>query len=134
MTLIEIMIAIIVLTLMAASSGGLLVALARQSELNRQMAVVNAEVSNTLSLIHAAPFDSIGADLAVDGFANQGNFVYQKNLAANPTNLSGGTLTVAFRNAAGIPLPDPLYVDVTITWDAPPSGQDSRSFVTVRTR
>lgn len=134
MTLLEVAVAVVVLTLMCASAGGLLVALARQSELNRQMAVVNSETSNALSLVHAAPFDSIAAELQQDGYVDQGNFVYQKSLAGVPLSLPSGTINVSLRNANGIPLPDPLYLDINVTWDAPPSGQEVRNYVTVRTR
>jgi hypothetical protein len=134
MTIVETMMAVLVLTILAAAVGGLLTALARQTEINRQMAVVNSEVSNALSLIHAAPFESIGNLLVADGYVDQGGSVYRKALSAAPHNLANGALNVSFRNVTPPDLPDPLYIDVVIAWDCPPSGQDTRSFVTVRTR
>jgi Tfp pilus assembly protein PilV len=133
MTLLETMGAVMVLSLLVAGVGGLLTALARQTELNRHMAVVNAEVSNALSLIHAAPFASIGTALANDGYTDQGGFVYRKGLAGAPFNLPNGTLDVSLRNVVGATLPDPLFIDVVVTWDCPPSGTATRGFVTVRT-
>jgi hypothetical protein len=134
MTLLEIMIAIVVFVMLVVSSGGILAALARQSDLNRQMAVVDSEVSNALSLIHTAPFDSIGNGLVTDGYQDLGSNVFRKDLAGDPTELTDGQLNVTLRNVTGVPLPDPLFIDVVISWDCPPGGLVSRQFVTVRTR
>jgi prepilin-type N-terminal cleavage/methylation domain-containing protein len=135
MTLLETIMAIAVITILAAGVGGLLAALARQTELNRQMAVVNSEVSNALSLVHSAPYQSIGSTLVADGYVDRGNFSYRKDLSAAPLHLASGTLDVTFRNVVAPPaLPDPLRVDVVIRWDCPPMGQATRSFVNVRTR
>lgn len=128
------MASIVVLTLLAATSGGLLATLARQTEINRQMAVVDSEVGNALSLIHSAPFETIDQVLAADGFADQGGYVFSKDLSGAPTRLPNGRIDVAFRNVTGTPLPDPLYVDVTISWDMPPAGRETRTFVAVRTK
>jgi len=128
------MASIVVLTLLAATSGGLLATLARQTEINRQMAVVDSEVGNALSLVHSAPFETIDQVLASDGFVALGGYVFRKDLSGAPTRLPNGRIDVAFRNVTGPPLPDPLYIDVTISWDAPPAGQQTKSFAAVRTK
>ena len=133
-TLLDIMVGIVVLTIVVVSSGGVLAALARQGELDRQFAVVESEVSNVLSLIHAAPFDSIGADLAADGFTDLGGFSYRKGLSDSPMSLTNGYLEVTLRDAVDIPLPDPLYMDVTVAWDVLPDDRITKRFVAVRTR
>lgn len=135
MTLIEIMITVTVLSVFVAAGGLVLASLARQGELNHDLAVVNSEVGNALALVHAAPFDSIAQELLNDGSIDLGNFTYRKILTGAPTYLPQGSVTVQFRDvSAGGVLPDPLCIDVTAEWTNTHSGHQLRSFVTVRTR
>ncbi len=135
MTLIEVMITVTVLSIFVAAGGLLLATLARQGELNHDLAVVNSEVGNALALVHASPFDTIAQELLSDGSIDLGNYTYRKILTGAPTYLPQGSVTVQFRDVSvGGILPDPLFIDVTAEWTNTHSGHQVRSFVTVRTR
>jgi hypothetical protein len=114
--------------------------LGNQSEMNRQLAVVDAEVSNALSIVHTAPFETIGQELISNGFTAVGGFAYRKNLSVNPSNLPNGQITVTLVGAVAAPnggnpvLPDPLTLNVTISWDMAMSAPATRTFASVRTR
>ncbi len=140
MTLLEIVVALSMLATLLVALGASLGTLGNQSELNRQLAVVDAEVGNALSVIHTAPFDAIGQDLVGHGFVSVGNFSYRKDLGAAPSSLPNGQVTIALLGVTVNPadgtvvLPDPLGLNVTIAWDMALTSTTSRTFATVRTR
>ena len=135
MTLVEIMISATVLVVFVAAGGLLLGSLARQGELNHDLAVVNSEAGNALSLIHAAPFDTIATQLGNDGYTALGDYLYRKILTGGPTYLPQGSIVVTFRDVtAEGGLPDPMYIDVRVDWTSVRAGHQTRNFVTVRTR
>ena len=134
MTLLETLMAILLLSLLAATAGGVFSSISKEGKINREATVANAEASHALSLINKAPFDLIPNALVADGYVPAGGFVYKKDLSEPPRNLRGGHIEVGLRGVTGAPFPDPLSISVVVTWATPFEGTDSRSYVTVRRR
>ena len=139
-TLFEIVIALSVLTILLVSLGAALGTFGRQTEMNRQLAIATSEAGNALSLIHTAPFDAIGQDVAQHGFVSIGNFAYRKDLAGAPSNLPDGQISMTLLGVTvdpadgAVKLPDPLTMNVTVSWTMAGGATASRTFATVRTR
>mgnify|MGYP001199934521 FL=1 len=138
-TLLEIAIALAVLAILLISLGASFGALGRQSEMNRQLAVVTSEVGNALSMIHTAPFEAIGQELALNGYTALGGFSYRKDLTGIPFCLSDGQVAAALlgvtgAEGSGVVMPDPLNINVTVSWTSAAGAALSRTFATVRTR
>lgn len=134
MTMIEVMLAVSVLSMLVVSTGGAMLALMRQNEFNQQLALVDSEAGNVLSLVHAAPFDSIGTELQANGFVDMGNDTYQKDLGVAPFFLPQGTVSVTYLGVAGGVVPDPLQLNMVVSWNRMQASPMVRTFAAVRTR
>jgi len=116
MSLLEVVIAIAILTSLALSSTLIFVPVSRQARLNREVAVANCEAKRVLEKVHAVPFKDI---LKV--------YPQNREIALDP--LLKGKITITYED----PLADPLVMRAVLTWDSPDLGSMLRTFYTVRT-
>jgi len=116
MTLLEIMLAMAIFTILALSATLIIVPVSRQARINREVATANCEAKRILEKVQAVPFSQIlscypdGAELKVP-------------------SLPGGKVTTTYED----PEADPLILRVTLTWDSANLGTMTRTFTTLRT-
>lgn len=115
-TLIEMIIAIAILTILAFSTVLVLVPVAREHRSARESDSANAAVRDVLEGMHATPFLEITTR-------------YPEGIQIPIPDLPGGLITIDYQNANS----DPLVIQVDLQYDTPDSGQISRTFFTVRT-
>ena len=115
-TLIEVIMTVAILTSVSLGSLLVMVPVARQSRLNKEVDIANAEVQRVLESIQAAPFNHVTT-------------LYPDSTSLLATGLQNGVITIDYDD----PNADPLTVMVTITWEGLDSGNYSRTFLTVRT-
>jgi len=116
-SLLEVMIAVAVISLATLSATLLLVPVARQSNLRREIELANTSAKRILERIQSTPFESILG-------------TYPPSYGETITGLPGGALTVTYTD----PATDPLLIQVALTWDNAQMGTLQRTFDTVRTR
>ncbi len=117
LTLVEVMLAVAILTIVALSTAALVVPISRQARIGREMDVADAEVRCILEKVHALPFSTVTA-------------LYPDNAEIAVAGLRAGKIVVSYEDVAA----DPLVMFVDLTWDSPNMGPMSRRFATVMTR
>ena len=115
-SLIEITIAIVILTVLSFTTALVLVPVSREHRSARETDIANAAVRSVLESIHATPFNEILTN-------------YPPDDVIDIAELENGQITVSYED----PTADPLVVQLDLTWDSDESGAMSRSFFTVRT-
>lgn len=115
-SLLEISLAIALLTTLALGTTLLLVPIARQARINRETEIANAEVQKVLERVHATPFVEI-----LDEFP-AGSVI-------PIIPLPDGSIAVEYDDPAA----DPLVLEVTLSWSSPELGAMTRVFTTLRT-
>ena len=116
LTLLEVVLAIVLLTSLALATLVLLVPIARQSRVNREVHTADTEVKKVLERIHATPFN----DLLT---------LYPPGTSQPMTGLASGQLVVNYVDPAA----DPLEIQVTFSWSSPNLGSMKKTFTTART-
>jgi len=114
------MVAFSLFTVILLGMSAFLVAITRQVDLNREYAVANEWVSNTLSTIQVTPFDRL--QLPGVGFPDGSEIPVP--------DLPQGRIRVEYED----PTSDPLEVSVAISWESVAAGRVERVFRTIRTR
>lgn len=115
-SLLELVITIAILTTATLTAMLLLVPVARESRVRREVQIANLAAKRALERIQTTPFNDIVDD-------------YPQGYAEPVTGLPSGALTVQYVD----PTADPLTVQVTMSWVSAEIGAMSRSFSTVRT-
>ena len=115
-TLLEVMLTIAVLTVVALSAVLLLVPIAGQTRVTREVHLANTEAQRALEGVLATPFHEITTE-------------YPPGAAFAVDTLPEGQIVVNYPD----PLSDPLEVHVTLSWSSTSLGDMQRTFVTVRT-
>ncbi|MBI4585077.1 MAG: prepilin-type N-terminal cleavage/methylation domain-containing protein [Planctomycetes bacterium] len=115
-SLLEIAIAISLLTIVTLSTVLLLVPIARQSRLQREIEAANLATKRVLEKIQATPFKDILA-------------IYPQSSSIAIPELPNGSLVLTYTD----PSADPLVIQANLTWESPEIGTLQRTFHTVRT-
>ena len=116
LTLLEVTLTLAVLTALALSVALLIVPVARQSRLNRELGLANSEARKVLEQVQTAPFSKLLTD-------------FPPGLEIPVDELPEGKLVVSYAD----PQADPLIVQVDLVWNSPEIGRMQRSFHTART-
>jgi len=121
-SLLEVMIAVMVLTCLTLSSILVAIPISRQNRINREITTANNEARRIIEVIQWAPLDTItsmfpsGAEIPV-------NSIYAGLL-------QNGKFVVTYDD----PSEDPLRLQMSLSWDSPDLGHMSRTFYSARTR
>jgi type II secretory pathway pseudopilin PulG len=115
-SLLELVITIAILTTATLTAMLLLVPVARESRVRREVQIANLAAKRALERIQTTPFNDI-----VDA--------YPQGYAEPVAWLPSGALTVQYVD----PTADPLSIQVTMSWVSGEVGAMSRTFSTVRT-
>ncbi|MCZ6795624.1 MAG: hypothetical protein O7J95_18625 [Planctomycetota bacterium] len=116
MMLLEVTSTVAFLTTVALSISLMVVPIARQSRLNKEVSTANAEAKQLLERIQATPFNELLAS-------------YPDGMVEVLPDLPGGQLTVQYEDVNA----DPLLVEVQLVWDSPEFGLMQRTFHSART-
>lgn len=116
-SLLEVAMAVALLSVLTISTLLTLVPVSRQTRLNREVQAAVSEVSNILERVHSTPY----ADLTT---------LYPDGSTIAVDHLDNGELTIGYED----PSADPLLMNVTISWESPQVGPMTRTFVTVKTK
>ena len=116
MTLVEVIITIALVTSLALGTTLALVPLARQSRINRETTIANAQVRGVIEKILATPFRDIVR-------------TYPDGTALPLEDLQEGVLSVSYAD----PLANPLEIHLELEWTSSDLGSMAISFVTART-
>lgn len=116
LTLLEVVIAVAILTSLALASTLIFVPVSRQARVNREVAIANSEAKRVLEKVHAIPFKDVTT-------------VYPHGREVVVSALPQGKITTTYED----PLADPLVMRAVLTWESPDLGQMLRTFFTVRT-
>lgn len=116
-SLVEVTIALAVLSAATLSSLLVLVPVSRQGRISREMEVAALEARRVVDKLHAVPFTAIPT-------------MYPVGYRISVSKLTSGQITVNHAE----PTPDPLEVDVTLTWNGELGEGFSRTFRTMRTK
>ena len=115
-SLLEMIIVIGLLTAVLLGTLILIVPIARQSRINREIEIANAEAQKALEQFQATPFHDI-----VDDFPPGTELIIDE--------LTDATVTINYAD----PTADPLLIQVNLSWTSPDLGDMQRVFDTVRT-
>ena len=116
MTLLEVIIAVAILTSLALSATLVFVPVSRQARVNREIAAANIEAKRVLEKVHAIPFKDIIK-------------VYPQGRQVVINTLQGGVMTTTYED----PTADPLVMRAVLTWQSPDLGAMQRTYYTVCT-
>ena len=115
-SLVEVTIAIVVLTVLSFTTALVLVPVSREHRAAREMDLANASVRSVLESIHATPFSEI-----VTRYPNGTEWTVE--------DLPEGQIEISYED----PTADPLRVQLDLSWNSPDQGAMQRSFFTIRT-
>lgn len=115
-SLLELVIAVALLTSTALAATLVLVPVARETRLRREVGVASAAAKRVLEKIQAMPFNEIVT-------------VYPQSYVEALPQLPAGSILVQYEDPAA----DPLRVQVQLSWDSGEIGAMQRTFSTVRT-
>jgi hypothetical protein len=115
-TLLEVVLTIFLLTGTALATALLVIPIARQTRMNREMQAADLEVKKVLERVQATPFTEILT-------------VYPPGTSQPVPALDGGQIAVNYAD----PTADPLEVQVTLSWSSPDLQNMQKTFTTVRT-
>lgn len=114
--MLEVVLAIAILTAVSLGTSLLLIPIARQTRINRETEIANAEVQKVLEQFQATPFDAL-----LDS--------YPPGWAQTIPELPSGSINVSYTD----PTADPLLIHATLSWVSPELGDMQLNFDTVRT-
>ena len=117
LSFLEVMFTIAILSIAALSATLLLVPIARQANLRREIQTANSSAKNVLEKIQATPFTQIVT-------------TYPQSYVETIPELPSGGLTITYTD----PTADPLLIEVGLAWQNAEAGSIQRTFNTVRTR
>ena len=115
-SLIEVTIAIVILTVLSFTTALVLVPVSREHRSAQETDIANAAVRSVLESVHATPFNELLGR-------------YPNGDTIPITDLSSGQIAISYEDPAA----DPLVMQLDLTWESNQSGSMSRSFFTVRT-
>jgi len=115
-SLLELVITIAILTTATLAATLLLVPVARESRVRREVQVANLTAKRALERIQTTPYNDIVKS-------------YPQGYTESVPNLPSGTLSVQYVDPAA----DPLSVQLTMSWNSAEIGAMSRTFNTMRT-
>lgn len=115
-TLLEVALAIAILSALSLSTFHVVGPIARQAHTNREMEQATIEVKKILEKVQTMPFRDITR-------------VFQEQRRIKVASLLNGEIRVDYDDNEA----DPLHMRVEITWDSSELGPVSKSFLTVRT-
>ena len=116
LTLLEVIITIALLTSVTLGTTMVLVPVARQSRINRETTLANAQVRRVIEGLLTIPFPDIVR-------------TYPDGSVLELENLPAGTLSVSYVD----PSANPLEIHLELAWTSPDMGSMAFSFVTTRT-
>lgn len=116
-SLIEVAMAVALLSILTISTLLTLVPVSRQTRLNREVEAATSEVRNVLERVQSTPY----ADLLG---------IYPDGATMTVDRLESGQMTVAYDDVTA----DPLVMNLAISWESPQVGAMARTFVTVKTK
>ena len=117
LSLFELSITVTLLLTVTLGAVLVLVPVVRQSRINREMTVADAEARRVLEQFQALPFNDI-----VD--------TYPHNSEISVLTLPNGKIAVSYLD----PAVDPLEISLNLTWESSDLGPMAQTFVTVRTQ
>jgi prepilin-type N-terminal cleavage/methylation domain-containing protein len=115
-TLLEVVFAAGILGTLTFATLQVVVPVAKQARVSRELQLATTEVRKVLEKVQAAPFKDILT-------------LYPDKSTTSAYGLTNGLIRVNYVDATA----DPLYMQVSLTWDSPDLGPIARTFVTVRT-
>ncbi len=115
-SLVEVMIAVVILTILTFTTALVLVPVGREHRSTRETSVANAAAQSILEELHATPFNEILTR-------------YPDGQTIEITELQNGSVQVTYED----PTSDPLIVQVDLSWESRDLGPRSESYFTVRT-
>ncbi|HVR76417.1 MAG TPA: prepilin-type N-terminal cleavage/methylation domain-containing protein [Planctomycetota bacterium] len=115
-TILEVALAIAILTALSLSTFHVVGPIARQAHTSREMEQATIEVKKILEKVQTMPFKDIPR-------------VFQERRRIKVASLLNGEIRVEYDDDEA----DPLHMHVEIAWDSSELGPVSRSFLTVRT-
>ena len=115
-TLLEVTIAVALLTVLTLGAALVYVPVARQTRVNREVATANMEVRRVLEKVHALPFNKIVS-------------THPDGQTIGLGSLPSGQLVIDYADPAA----DPLVLTATLSWESPDLGTMQRTYTTVRT-
>ncbi|MGE3165594.1 MAG: prepilin-type N-terminal cleavage/methylation domain-containing protein [Planctomycetota bacterium] len=116
-SLMEVAMAVSLLSILTISTLLTLVPVSRQTRLNREVEAATSEVRNVLEQVQSTPYAEIltaypdGSTIAVE-------------------RLEDGQMSIGYEDPAA----DPLVMNLAISWTSPQVGAMTRAFVTVKTK
>ncbi len=117
MTLVEMVIALSLLSLLTLSAIIVVVPVGRQARLGREIDVATTAVRTLLQKVQLMDFDEISP-------------AYQLSAVSPITNLPGGNVDVTSTTISA----DTIEIKFTLSWNSPDIGTFSKTFTTLRTR
>jgi Ni/Fe-hydrogenase subunit HybB-like protein len=117
LSFLEIMFTIAILSVAALTATLLLVPVARQTGLRREVQTANLSAKKVLEKIQATPFTQIVT-------------TYPQSYVETIPGLPSGGITITYAD----PTADPLLIQVGLAWTNAQAGTIQRTFDTVRTR
>ena len=115
-TLLEVVITVALLAAVTLSGMLLIVPVARQARIRREVQFANSAARRMLEKIQAAPFSEILT-------------LYPASYVEPIVDLPGGVLGITYVD----PTTDPLEIQASLTWQSPEMGTMQRTFNTLRT-
>jgi prepilin-type N-terminal cleavage/methylation domain-containing protein len=116
LSLLEVVIAVAILTSLTLSATLIFVPVSRQARVNREVAIANSEAKRVMEQVQSVPFKDITK-------------IYPNGRQIIITGLPNGKITTTYED----PTVDPLVMRAVISWDSPDLGSMLRTFYTVRT-
>ncbi|MEM7168353.1 MAG: type II secretion system protein [Planctomycetota bacterium] len=115
-SLIEVAVAVALLSILTVSTLLTLIPVSRQTRLNREMESASAAVRDLMERVHATPFSEIPS-------------LYPDGTVVALASLESGEVTIGYEDVTA----DPLIISFDLAWDSPQVGSMSRTFTTVKT-
>jgi len=115
-SLVEVMIAVVILTILTFTTALVLVPVGREHRSTRETSVANAAAQNILEELHATPFNEILTR-------------YPDGQSIEINELQNGSVQVSYED----PTSDPLIVQIDLSWESRDLGPRSQTYFTVRT-
>lgn len=115
-SLIEVAVAVALLSILTVSTLLTLIPVSRQTRLTREMETASAAVRDLMERVHATPFSEVPV-------------LYPDGTVVTLAALENGDVTIAYEDITA----DPLIISFDLAWNSPQIGSMSRTFVTVKT-
>jgi type II secretory pathway pseudopilin PulG len=116
LTLLEVTLTVVLMTVLALSVGLLVVPTARQTRINREAMAANGVARSAIEAVHSTAFPDVLEK-------------YPQGSTESVPALPGGQLQFSYEDPAA----DPLRVRIDLTWSSLDLGTVQRSFFTAKT-